>query len=135
AIPSLQLEGFLEEFLEKNEAKIYILYKSDLDSLGSNGSVDGVSLKPAMNACRVIKDETEIEYIREANRITAEAHIQALKNCKLVTNEAAIHGIFVGTCLALGAKQQAYYPIVGAGQNAATLHYVENDEDLKGKQL
>jgi Xaa-Pro dipeptidase len=135
AFPSLQLKDFLQNFLEKKEALLYLLYKKDLNGFNDIGSIDGVSLKPAMNACRVIKDDVEIEYIREANRITAEAHIQALRNCKLVSNESAIHGIFVGTCLALGAKSQAYYPIVGAGPNAATLHYVKNDEDLKGKQL
>jgi Xaa-Pro dipeptidase len=134
AYSSTSLKTYLQAVL-KNGSVIYALNKTDLDGFEVTGPIDGVRLKPAINACRVIKDAIEISYIREANRITAEAHIQALKNCKLVSNEAAIHGIFVGTCLALGAKKQAYYPIVGSGENAATLHYAENNEDLKGKQL
>jgi Xaa-Pro dipeptidase len=132
------LEEYVQKYLETHDNVLYILHADDiswfkLDS--SQGSINQLALLPSMNACRVIKDNYEIECIKEANRITAEAHIQALKNCKHVSNEAAIHGIYTGTCLALGAQLQAYQPIVGAGQNAATLHYVNNNEDLTGKQL
>jgi Xaa-Pro dipeptidase len=132
------LQEFLQKHLENPDHVLHILHARDISRFkldGCQGIVESQALLPAMNACRVIKDDYEIECIKQANRITAEAHTQALKNCKRVSNEAAIHGIYTGTCLASGAQQQAYHPIIGAGQNAATLHYVNNDEDLKGKQL
>jgi Xaa-Pro dipeptidase len=102
---------------------------------GNHGSIDTKQLMPTMNSCRVIKDDFEIGCIREANRISAAAHTEVLKNITNVGTEAAVEGIFVGTCLALGAKKQAYPPIAGSGQNAATLHYVSNNEALEGRQV
>ncbi|KAF2663922.1 hypothetical protein BT63DRAFT_114701 [Microthyrium microscopicum] len=97
------------------------------------GSVDVDRLLPAMNACRAIKDKWEIAAIRKANEITATAHVQVLKHIRAIDSEAAVEGIFVGTCRAGGAKNQAYLPICAAGTNAATLHYVKNDEAIKGE--
>lgn len=135
AIPARKLKDYLQNYLESNNDILYILHKEDTARLAIDGRIDTGSLMPAMNACRVIKDEYEIDCIRQANKITAQAHIAALRNCKVVSNESAIHGIYVGTCLALGAREQAYSPIIGAGKNAATLHYIQNNENLKGRQL
>lgn len=50
-------------------------------------------------------------------------------------NEREIEAVFRYTCSLKGAKTQAYPVIAGSGKNAATLHYEENDEDLKGREL
>ena len=52
---------------------------------------------------------------------------------KSVSNERQLEAIFIERCVALGCKEQAYHGIFGAGPNAATLHYVHNDQNLKGK--
>ena len=119
----------------ESDAQTACVSFDDPDCGGDHGSIDTQQLMPAMNSCRVIKDNFEIGYIREANRISAAAHTEVLKNITKVSNEAAVEGIFVGTCLALGAKKQAYPPIAGSGQNAATLHYVNNNEALEGRQV
>jgi Xaa-Pro dipeptidase len=140
AQPISSLGKYLNDFHADTDAVIYVLHEDDapreeIDHKGDHGSVDTEQLMPAMNSCRVIKDEFEIGYIREANRISAAAHTEVLKNITKLSNEAAVEGIFVGTCLALGAKKQAYPPIAGSGQNAATLHYVDNNEALAGRQV
>ncbi len=56
-----------------------------------------------------------------------------MRALKRVANERELEAIFTERCLALGCKEQAYHGIFGSGSNAATLHYVRNDEDLKGK--
>jgi Xaa-Pro dipeptidase len=98
-------------------------------------NIDTVHLKPAMNACRVIKSPYEIKMIRKANEISAQAHINVLKNIKKISNESEIEAIFAGTCIAADAKSQAYGIIAGSGPNASTLHYVANNEPLKGRQV
>ncbi|PBP22736.1 metallopeptidase family M24 [Diplocarpon rosae] len=96
---------------------------------------DSNTLLPAMNAARVIKSSYEIKMIRKACEITAKAHVNVLKHVKAFSNESEIEAIFTATCIAHQAKQQAYGIIAGSGPNASTLHYSENNESLKGRQL
>lgn len=92
-------------------------------------------LQPAMNAARVIKDPYEIKMIRKANSISAQAHVNVLRGIRHFENEAEIEAIFAATCISEQAKQQSYGIIAGSGPNASVLHYVANNEPLKGRQL
>lgn len=92
-------------------------------------------LTPAMDACRAVKDSEEIELIREANRISSEAHRQVLKQLSHLKTEAQAEGIFLNTCISEGAKEQAYGPIMGSGPNAGILHYQGNDEAFDDRQV
>ncbi|OAX80407.1 hypothetical protein ACJ72_05258 [Emergomyces africanus] len=115
---------------------IYILHESQkpVEKI-SNVFVDSDTLKPAMDSCRVIKDEHEISLIRRANEISAAAHIAVLRGIRNMTNERQIAGSFLNTCFSLGAQKQAYHIIAASGANAATLHYSKNNEPLKGRQF
>jgi Xaa-Pro dipeptidase len=92
-------------------------------------------LQPAMNAARVIKSPYEIKMIRKANAISTQAHVNVLKRIRHLENEADIEAIYVATCISEQAKEQSYGIIAGSGPNASTLHYVANNEPLKGRQL
>ncbi|TAQ83358.1 hypothetical protein B7494_g8317 [Chlorociboria aeruginascens] len=96
---------------------------------------NSISLKAAMDACRVIKSPYEIKQIRKASAITAEAHTQVLRSIKKLSNEAEIEAVFTSTCISKLAKKQAYNVIAGSGVNASTLHYGSNNEPLEGRQL
>jgi Xaa-Pro dipeptidase len=87
-------------------------------------------LKGAIEKTRVVKDGYEIALLRKANDISAKAHIAAIKASKTATNEREIEGAFIATCIANGAREQSYHPIVACGVNGATLHYGKNDDDL-----
>ena len=96
--------------------------------------IDNRSLLPAIDACRVIKDEHEIQLIRRANEKTTIAHTSVLSNIKKFVNESQIEGAFVNACIVEGAKQS--YPVIaGSGENAGMLHYIKNNEPLEGRQL
>ncbi|CAK3861606.1 Xaa-Pro aminopeptidase [Lecanosticta acicola] len=84
------------------------------------------TLKQAIDTCRVIKDQYEIERIRRANEITAEAHTSVLRGMHTFDNEAQVDAAYMQVCIARRAKAQAYDPIVGSGPNATVLHYSEN---------
>lgn len=72
--------------------------------------------------------------MRHANAVTTAAHIAVLKALKTASNECELEAVFLERCLALGCKHQAYTGIFGAGTSAATLHYVHNDQPLRGKR-
>ncbi|KAF7594282.1 hypothetical protein BBP40_009682 [Aspergillus hancockii] len=87
-------------------------------------------LKGAIEKARVVKDKYEIALVRKANDISAKAHIAAIKASKTAANEREIEGAFIATCIANGAREQSYHPIVACGANGATLHYGKNDDNL-----
>ncbi|KAH9819901.1 peptidase M24 [Teratosphaeria destructans] len=91
-------------------------------------------LRYALNACRVIKDDHEISLIKHANKITTEAHLTALRGLHSFTTEAEVDAAYTGTCIARHAKEQAYDPIVGSGQNACVFHYSANNEAFRDSQ-
>ncbi|KAL8968552.1 MAG: hypothetical protein Q9183_002409 [Haloplaca sp. 2 TL-2023] len=91
-------------------------------------------LHPAINQCRIEKDDHEIALLRHANAVTAAAHAAVLRAIPTATNEQDLEAAFISTCVSLGAKKQAYHGIFGSGENAATLHYQHNDESLKGRK-
>ena len=115
---------------------LYILHKDQIPDLDLGAvNVDNEKLLPAIDRCRVVKDEYEIEQIRKANAISASAHRAVLRNIRTFKNEADIHGLFVNVSISHGQAKQAYNPIAGSGENAGVLHYSKNDEPLKNRQL
>lgn len=96
---------------------------------------DAEVLQPAVDAARGVKDDHEIGLIRQANHVSGVAHRKILETIHQMSTEAEIEGSFLDTCVSHDAKHQAYEIIAGSGENAATLHYIKNDEPLKGRQL
>ncbi|HMS44144.1 MAG TPA: aminopeptidase P N-terminal domain-containing protein, partial [Pyrinomonadaceae bacterium] len=74
---------------------------------------------------RLHKDEVEVEYMQKAGDIAAEAHILAMQECKSGMNEAQIESIIEHHFRMSGASGAAYNSIIGGGDNATILHYVE----------
>jgi Xaa-Pro dipeptidase len=140
-----RLDQYLAHFAYKEAGEIFILHpeqKPFLPQIMDGATVwsymnhfDSVKLKPAMDAARTFKSDYELGMIRKANEITAQAHINVLRRIKYLKNEAEVEAIFTATCIAEKAKEQSYGVIAGSGENASTLHYVANNEPLKGRQL
>ena len=95
---------------------------------------DFEKLKDVIDECRVVKDDYEIALLRHANKITAEAHAAVLKSIGSAKNERELEAVFIERCIALGTTEQAYHGIFGSGENAATLHYVHNNQPLAGRK-
>lgn len=84
---------------------------------------------------RLYKDPYEIDKIRHACMISAEAHCQIMKHCAPGKTELDLEGIFVQTCYQESVRDMAYTPIVGGGENACTLHYIRNKDKLENGDL
>jgi Xaa-Pro aminopeptidase len=132
-----QVESWIHDwFLHyRPDQQLYILHKEQIPPLRFPWPVDCTSLQPAINQCRMIKDEHEIKLIRKANDISSKAHKQVLANITKFSNEAQVEGLFLDICVSNQAKQQAYDIIAASGPNAGTLHYDANNEDFGDRQL
>lgn len=84
---------------------------------------------------RLHKDEQEAEYMQTAATIAAEAHILAMKKVKPGMNELQVEAMMEAYMRDKGATGVAYNSIIGGGDNATILHYVENNMPLKDGDL
>lgn len=90
-------------------------------------------LKKTIEVERVTKDIYEISLIAKANEVSALAHKAVLDQVEASSNERELEAAFIATCIARGCRDQAYPSIVASGTNAATLHYIKNDDPLQGR--
>jgi Xaa-Pro aminopeptidase len=84
---------------------------------------------------RLIKSEVEIDAMRRAATISAEAHCRAMAACQPGMYEYEIEAVLKQTFLSAGAARVAYNPIVGSGPNATVLHYVDNRRQMQDGEL
>lgn len=84
---------------------------------------------------RLHKDEQEADYMQTAATIAADAHILAMKKVKPGMNELQVEAMMEAYMRDKGATGVAYNSIIGGGDNATILHYVENNMPLKDGDL
>jgi len=90
---------------------------------------------PLIGEMRIRKSEEEIEAMRRACSISAEAHVELMKHTKAGITETSLQGLFIKEVMDRGAFGEAYGGIVASGNNATTLHYRFNDATLQAGQL
>ena len=84
---------------------------------------------------RLVKSEEEVDNIKKAISITIEGIEALMKNSKAGIKEYQLESYFDFVCKNNGVKDFAFKTIAAAGKNAATLHYVANDSELKDGDL
>jgi Xaa-Pro aminopeptidase len=93
------------------------------------------SLKPLMEKIRLRKEPEELEYIREAIRITGRAFKRVLSNLQPGNSEKEVEAEITHELINQGARGFAFDPIVAAGANATTLHYTSNRDTCRDNEL
>jgi Xaa-Pro dipeptidase len=124
-LPSSELNAHLASF-SHSPATVYAISEQVSEHvafLGFQSTEFGI-LKKAIEDTRVCKDAYEISTL---------AHTAVVRQAKSAKNERELEGTFIATCIANGCREQSYHSIVASGTNASTLHYVKNDQPLKGK--
>ena len=81
------------------------------------------------------KSDSEIQILKETADISAEAFKIAIKKTKPGMTEAQIEAILEFESRMRGAQRLAYPPVVASGNNANTMHYVQNTQILKDGDL
>jgi len=148
AYDNLQIDKILPDILHGHEEVLYPIGKKKgfdqrvIDWTTAAGSKDRhsksiniIDATSLIGNMRLIKDEHEINLIRKACDISAEAHIEAMKSVKDGDNEQQIESMYIHEFSKRGARFPAYNPIIAGGENACVLHYVENNQNLKSSDL
>jgi Xaa-Pro aminopeptidase len=106
----------------------------ELSRRGAPAPEGFAALDASLHEQRLIKSEAELARMRLAGRVSALAHIEAMRLAAPGIFEwqlaARIHSVF-----AEHDMQPGYGSIVGRGDNACILHYVENRDALRAGDL
>lgn len=94
-----------------------------------------VDLDHLLHENRLFKKPAELKLMRKAAKISAEAHCRAMRASKPGLNEYQLQAEIEHTFAMEGASFPAYTSIVGGGDNACILHYVENNQLLNDGDL
>ena len=86
-------------------------------------------------AMRAIKSEVELQYMRQAQEDTRIAIEAMLAYSYPGINESELEGAFDFALMKRGIRQHAFPSIVAGGARATTLHYVENNQQVKDGEL
>lgn len=84
---------------------------------------------------RMIKSKSEIAEMQRAIDITIDGVESLMKNSKAGMKEYELEAYFDFVCKTNGATDFAFRTIAAAGKNATTLHYVENNSEIKNDDL
>lgn len=84
---------------------------------------------------RLIKSEAELTLMRHAAEISARAHCRAMRTVRSGLSEYHLQAELEHEFMWHGASGPAYASIVGSGNNACVLHYIENRDVLRDGEL
>ncbi len=94
-----------------------------------------VDPRSILHEMRLLKDDDELETMRRAAAISAEAHHEAARLAHGGHYEYELQAVLDYTFRRRGARGPAYDSIVGGGANACVLHYIRNDQKLENGTL
>ncbi len=92
-------------------------------------------IREILSEMRLIKDASEIACMRKAAQISAAAHKRAMRACAPQKNECELEAELIYEIKRQGCFEPAYSSIVAAGENACTLHYVDNNSQINDGEL
>ena len=90
---------------------------------------------PLLHELRLRKEPQELARLREAARISAEAHELARRVVRPGLSERQVQAVIEQHFLEQGARGPAYGSIVAGGDNACVLHYTANADVLRDGDL
>jgi Xaa-Pro aminopeptidase len=92
-------------------------------------------VRKLLDEMRLVKDTHELDVMRRAARISANAHRRAMRHTRPGLHEYQVEAELLHEFRSHGAQAPAYTPIVAGGANACVLHYVVNDAPLRDGDL
>ena len=150
AFPISDLDDILPGLLEERE-RVFFAMGSDpaLDKrvsdwvsqvrsrarAGVHGPIEFLALDHYLHDMRLYKSRAEVTVMRRAARLAAQAHTELMRRVEPGMYEYQLGAIFSHHCQMAGASQLAYPSIVGGGNNACVLHYIENSQPLNDGDL
>lgn len=102
---------------------------------GVHGPIEFLALDHFLHDMRLYKSRSEVAAMRRAAKRSARAHTELMRRCEPGVTEYQLAAIFKHHCEMDGSRRLAYPSIVGGGNNACVLHYVENAKTLEDGDL
>jgi Xaa-Pro aminopeptidase len=93
-----------------------------------------IDLEYIVHELRLFKSRSEMRMMREAAKVTREAHIRAMSSCEPGMYEYEIEAEILHAFRRHGTEP-AYPSILGSGENGCILHYTENNYQMQDGQL
>ena len=110
------------------------IQKADAQQRRGGAPAEMIQLDRIIDEMRLKKSAQEIELMQIASNISAEAHTRAMQSVKPEMMEYALEAE-LNYIFGKNGCVPAYNSIVGGGENACILHYVENNKPLKDGDL
>jgi Xaa-Pro aminopeptidase len=106
-----------------------------LEQLKKHRKIELVDIRKNLARNRQIKQTPELKAIQAAIDITSDSLKLVHKKLSTYSFEHEIAADLTREFIRRGANGHAYQPIVACGQNAATIHYVDNNQAIKPNEL
>jgi len=126
---NLYLDTFSDsEYLRKSKKVANKLFHSRTIDISPRNFIH---LNTLLEKERLVKEHYEVEQIKKALSITTKAHHAAMAMASPGIKEYEVQALIEYIFKKEGSEHDAYGSIVAGGNNANTLHYVENSMSLK----
>jgi Xaa-Pro aminopeptidase len=102
---------------------------------GTDAPAAFYDIAPLMGEMRLFKSIAEMQCMREAARISVAAHTRAMQRCSQLRFEYEVEAEILHELVRQGCRDLAYDSIVAGGNNAAVLHYTNNNQALRAGEL
>ncbi len=103
--------------------------------LGKDTPTTIIESASLLDELRLFKSPEELEVMRKAASLTAQAHRRAMGVARPGMKEYQLEALIAYHFRVNGCTEVAYQSIVGGGGNAAVLHYIENQDTLRDGDL
>lgn len=122
---------------ERIDARMLEMVKNAAAMRPRVGSGPNALLDPReiLHEARLHKSPEELETMRRAIAISAAAHAAAMRNARGGMMEWEIEALVDYNFRKRGAAGPSYPSIIASGANAATLHYIHNDREMRAGDL
>jgi len=122
---------------ERIDARMLEMVKNAAAMRPRVGSGPNALLDPReiLHEARLYKSPEELETMRRAITISGAAHAAAMRNARGGMMEWEIEALVDYNFRKRGAAGPSYPSIIASGPNAATLHYIHNDREMRAGEL
>ena len=122
ALIDQKVNGWIKQLKEKSRAGVQAPHE-----------IEDISY--VADEMRLIKSDFELDIMRRSAKIASLAHNRAMKFVKPRMYEYELEAEILHEFMSQGIRSPAYLSIVAAGKNACTLHYINNNSEIKDGDL
>lgn len=124
-------EPYLEHFgFYANPARAALL-----DALKKHRKAEIVDIRKQLAYMRQIKQEPELRALKQAIKITGNALDTVRRRVQRYKYEYEVAADITREFMKRGVREHAYQPIIACGQNATTIHYIDNNQPINTSGL